>query len=224
MRRATGFDCLAMVKPQFEVGRERVGKGGVVRDAELRREVDRRVARRRGAGRAVLGRRRRAAGPEGNLETFLWLAEGARAGLVDDEAAAGRAVTGASSPTAARARRRTRSRTLIGRRAAPACELRFDPEEAEKHGIEAGAGHRGRRRVGDDVDLCVVLGGDGTILSALRRYAGHRRAVFAVNFGEVGFLATIDPDGFEEGFARRSPASSRCSSCPTISLGRPDGT
>jgi 23S rRNA (cytidine1920-2'-O)/16S rRNA (cytidine1409-2'-O)-methyltransferase len=36
---ATRFDCLAMVKPQFEVGRERVGKGGVVRDPALRREA-----------------------------------------------------------------------------------------------------------------------------------------------------------------------------------------
>src|SRR3954469_21517536 len=33
---AATFDCLAMVKPQFEVGRERIGKGGVVRDPELR--------------------------------------------------------------------------------------------------------------------------------------------------------------------------------------------
>ena len=45
------FDCLAMVKPQFEVGRERVGKGGVVRDPELRREA---VAVR-GRVRAALG-------------------------------------------------------------------------------------------------------------------------------------------------------------------------
>src|SRR4051794_11690423 len=36
---AEGFDCLAMVKPQFEVGRERVGKGGVVRDPQARRDA-----------------------------------------------------------------------------------------------------------------------------------------------------------------------------------------
>ena len=36
---ADRFDCLALVKPQFEVGRGGVGKGGVVRDAELRREA-----------------------------------------------------------------------------------------------------------------------------------------------------------------------------------------
>ena len=38
------FDCLAMVKPQFEVGKDRIGKGGVVRDLELRREAVRTVA------------------------------------------------------------------------------------------------------------------------------------------------------------------------------------
>ena len=39
---APAFDCLAMVKPQFEVGRERVGKGGVVRDPDARRDALRR--------------------------------------------------------------------------------------------------------------------------------------------------------------------------------------
>src|ERR687895_1322441 len=42
---AERFDCLAMVKPQFEVGRERLGKGGVVRSAEHRREAVATVAR-----------------------------------------------------------------------------------------------------------------------------------------------------------------------------------
>ena len=62
---ADEFDCLAMVKPQFEVGKDRVGKGGVVRDLELRREAVRSVAaavRRRGDGqRAVRARRARPA-------------------------------------------------------------------------------------------------------------------------------------------------------------------
>jgi 23S rRNA (cytidine1920-2'-O)/16S rRNA (cytidine1409-2'-O)-methyltransferase len=40
---ASEFDCLAMVKPQFEVGRERLGKGGVVRDPALFRVVEQRL-------------------------------------------------------------------------------------------------------------------------------------------------------------------------------------
>ena len=75
----TAFDCLAMVKPQFEVGRDRIGKGGVVRDPELRREVVQDVAAAaRAEGAAVMGSAPSALeGPSGNRETFLWLAEGA---------------------------------------------------------------------------------------------------------------------------------------------------
>ena len=79
---ADRFDCLAMVKPQFEVGRERIGKGGVVRDPELRREAVLGVAAAaRTLGAAVLGAAPSSLpGPSGNRETFLRLAEGARAG------------------------------------------------------------------------------------------------------------------------------------------------
>jgi NAD+ kinase len=45
-----------------------------------------------------------------------------------------------------------------------------------------------------DVDLAVVLGGDGTILRALQRYSGTNVPVFAINFGEIGFLATAERD------------------------------
>ena len=78
---AEPFDCLAMVKPQFEVGRERVGKGGVVRDPEARREAIEAVAAcGRSLGAAVLGTAVSGLpGPAGNLETFVWFAEAGRA-------------------------------------------------------------------------------------------------------------------------------------------------
>jgi len=80
---APTFDCLAMVKPQFEVGKERLGKGGVVRDLELRREAVRTVAA--SVDVAVMGSAPSAlAGPSGNKETFLWLAEPGRAGAVEE--------------------------------------------------------------------------------------------------------------------------------------------
>jgi NAD+ kinase len=44
-----------------------------------------------------------------------------------------------------------------------------------------------------------VLGGDGTILSTLRRYAHREVPVFAVNFGTIGFLATIEPAELDKG-------------------------
>lgn len=86
---AARFDCLALVKPQFEVGRGGVGKGGVVRDAELRREALVQVgeaAIRLGA--AVLGYASSGLpGPKGNRETFVWISEQPRGGLSDLEAA-----------------------------------------------------------------------------------------------------------------------------------------
>jgi 23S rRNA (cytidine1920-2'-O)/16S rRNA (cytidine1409-2'-O)-methyltransferase len=76
---AESFDCLAMVKPQFEVGRERVGRGGVVRDPALRREAVEAVAA--SAPAAVLGFAPSGLpGPAGNRETFVWLAERGREG------------------------------------------------------------------------------------------------------------------------------------------------
>ena len=78
---ADRFDCLAMVKPQFEVGRERVGKGGVVRDPSVRREALGAVAEAgRVSGAAVCGFAPSGLpGPAGNRETFVWFAEGTRA-------------------------------------------------------------------------------------------------------------------------------------------------
>jgi 23S rRNA (cytidine1920-2'-O)/16S rRNA (cytidine1409-2'-O)-methyltransferase len=91
---AAEFDALAMVKPQFEVGRGRVGKGGVVREPEDRRAALVAVARAaREAGAAVLGFAPSGLpGPKGNRETFVWLAEAGRAGAIDDLEAAAAAV------------------------------------------------------------------------------------------------------------------------------------
>jgi 23S rRNA (cytidine1920-2'-O)/16S rRNA (cytidine1409-2'-O)-methyltransferase len=88
---APRFDALVMVKPQFEVGPERVGKNGVVRDAADRRAALLAVAR--SADAAVLGFASSGLpGPKGNRETFVWLAERGRAGAVADLDAAARAV------------------------------------------------------------------------------------------------------------------------------------
>ena len=81
------FDALVMVKPQFELGPGKVGKGGVVRDPALRREAVLAVAA--GAGASVMGFASSGLpGPKGNRETFVWLAEPGRAGAVTDLEAA----------------------------------------------------------------------------------------------------------------------------------------
>lgn len=72
---ADGADLVVMVKPQFEVGRERLGSGGVVRDARLRADAVLSVAR--AAGDLGLGVvdvcTSSLPGPSGNVEFFLWL-------------------------------------------------------------------------------------------------------------------------------------------------------
>lgn len=75
---AENADLVLMVKPQFEVGKERVGKGGVVRDPELRAEAVGSVATAldaRGWGvRAVAVSP--LPGPSGNVEYFVWARRG----------------------------------------------------------------------------------------------------------------------------------------------------
>jgi NAD+ kinase len=79
-------------------------------------------------------------------------------------------------------------------------EVRLSRDEAEKHRL---AGREGLVITDEyDADLAIVLGGDGTILSTLRRYAGTRVPVFAFNFGAIGFLATVEPLDLEEGVRR----------------------
>jgi 23S rRNA (cytidine1920-2'-O)/16S rRNA (cytidine1409-2'-O)-methyltransferase len=73
---AERFDALAMVKPQFEAGREHVSRGGVVRDPEARQAaVDSVADCARELGYEVRGAASSGLpGPAGNLETFVWIA------------------------------------------------------------------------------------------------------------------------------------------------------
>ncbi|MGH3099862.1 MAG: NAD(+)/NADH kinase [Thermoleophilia bacterium] len=101
--------------------------------------------------------------------------------------------------------------------------LRFDEAETRKHKLTPGGGLELNAARIDDVELCIVMGGDGTILTALRHYAGTGVPVFAVNFGEVGFLATIDPDGLPGQFDRAFAGGFETLELPTIAVGRPEG-
>jgi len=103
--------------------------------------------------------------------------------------------------------------------------LVFDETETVKHNLQEGPGLEVCAAPSPDgVELCIVLGGDGTILTALRTFAGSEVPVFAVNFGEIGFLATLDPDGVREGFGLAFDGRFDTMALPAISLGRPDGS
>ena len=97
-----------------------------------------------------------------------------------------------------------------------ACEMgavmRLDPEETRKHRLEPADGLVLDAPIESDVDICFALGGDGTILGALRTYAGTNVPVFAVNFGEIGFLATVDREQAQSGFRAGVCRRFRCTS------------
>jgi NAD+ kinase len=125
-------------------------------------------------------------------------------------------------------RRPEETRDALGKLLAAArtadVELRFDAEETEKHQIQGGDGILVNAQDGvEDIDLVFVLGGDGTILTALRRHAGTGIPVFAVNFGQVGFLATVEPQELEEAFALAYRGEFDLLRLPAIALEAPDG-
>jgi NAD+ kinase len=86
-------------------------------------------------------------------------------------------------------------------------ELVLSPDEAAKHGRAAGSGN---------ADLGVVLGGDGTMLRALKQLLGTGTPVLGVNFGRVGFLASIAADELEDGLRRAFAGDYRVFELPTL--------
>jgi len=74
------------------------------------------------------------------------------------------------------------------------------PDEHEKHLVAAT--HIERVADGERPDVCLVLGGDGSILYALRHFAHTGVPVFGINFGTVGFLAAIERADLETGLER----------------------
>jgi NAD+ kinase len=97
-------------------------------------------------------------------------------------------------------------------------ELRLDREETNKHAFEPGASLTLDAPLDPSVDLCLALGGDGTILNALRTYAGTGVPVFGINFGEMGFLATVDREDARSGYIRALAGEFEVLSLPAIEL------
>ncbi len=77
--------------------------------------------------------------------------------------------------------------------------LRFDEAETSKHNLTESDGVVINAPLNQDVEICFALGGDGTILTALRRYANTGVPVFGVNFGEIGFLSAVDREDARAG-------------------------
>jgi NAD+ kinase len=108
---------------------------------------------------------------------------------------------------------------LIERATAEGVELRFSEEEAEKHGLTERPGVTlGADLAEDGTDLVAVLGGDGTILRAMRTFVGRGVPVFAFNFGAIGFLSTVDHGQEEEGIRRVLEGDFELLSMPALSI------
>ena len=82
-------------------------------------------------------------------------------------------------------------------------ELLMPAEEAAKHPGAAGLGYRPVDEAGlRAADLCLVFGGDGTILRSLSRLLGTSVPTLGVNYGNVGFLASLPREGWEAGLEK----------------------
>jgi len=103
-------------------------------------------------------------------------------------------------------------RILMDAAEAAGAVLKFDADEAAKHGIDS-------PQTDQSPDLCFVLGGDGATLRALRAHAGTDIPVFAINFGKIGFLATVDRDGLTEGLRRAFEGDYEVVDLPALTLG-----
>ena len=244
-------DLALMVKPQFEVGRERLGSGGVVRDVALHAEAVRDVAA--AAAKAGLGVRGVAAsplpGPAGNVEYFLWLRADAPPLREEDVARAieegpagdGRFERTAADPTGSADETRTsgsgatngrrgvwgradgtrRAHRAVGRPHRPA----GGPGRRARHGraavgrgvgVRVLAGEAGELETDapvcaadaealEDIELVVVLGGDGTMLrgAEVARSAGVPAAGREPGPGRLPGRGRVRGPGLRRGPHRR---------------------
>lgn len=91
------------------------------------------------------------------------------------------------------------------------------PDEVEKHN-HAAAGVEQVETLPSDPDLCLVLGGDGSILHALRRFSRTGVPVFGVNFGTVGFLAAVEREEAATGIRRALAGETETIALPALAI------
>ena len=100
------------------------------------------------------------------------------------------------------------------------CTLVASAEERAKH-ANAASGIGVLEELGGEPELCLVLGGDGTILKALRQHANSPVPVFGINYGTIGFLAAADRDELDAGLRRALTGEFDVMSLPALEVGAP---
>jgi NAD+ kinase len=91
-------------------------------------------------------------------------------------------------------------KTAVDMARAEGIQLISTADEHEKH-VDV-ARHIERVADGERPDVCLVLGGDGSILYALRHFANTGVPVFGINFGTIGFLAAVEREQLTDGLRR----------------------
>jgi len=102
-------------------------------------------------------------------------------------------------------------------------EVRVPREELEKHSLEPRAHAVLGCEPDDETDLAIVFGGDGTVFTALRAFAGRGVPVVAFNYGTIGFLATFERDSLDEGLGRALSGDFDVLSMPALAIDGADG-
>lgn len=186
-------ELIILIKPQFEAGREKVGKGGVVKDPEVVREVVERISgeiSRRGVDILKI-EPSKLKGPKGNTEYFLRGIKKARTRRKDKTMK-----TVGIVPNLQKKRSRDMAKEIIRMLVDRGMDYYLDSFSREI--VEKEDRLLEDRKLAESSDLIVVLGGDGTFLSAVRRFARYRVPLLGVNLGNLGFLAETGPEELEE--------------------------
>ena len=104
-----------------------------------------------------------------------------------------------------------------------AAEAKGSPVVAEARELEKHPSAAARVGSLDDLDgdpdVCLVLGGDGSILHALRRWSGTDVAVLGVNYGTIGFLAAVEREELANGLERLFAREFDVMEMPGLELG-----
>jgi NAD+ kinase len=107
---------------------------------------------------------------------------------------------------------------LVKRLTAAGIEVLVPAGEADKHAIGERDGVVLDADPAADTDVAVVLGGDGSILTAMRIFAGRPVPVFSFNYGAIGFLSSVDHGCLEDGIERLVHGNFEVIGMPALSV------
>ena len=110
-------------------------------------------------------------------------------------------------------------RTAVEAARAASVDLVMTAEERDKH--DGPAAEITIVDEGERPDVCIVLGGDGSILYALRRFADTGVPVFGINFGTVGFLAAVEREELQDGLRRAFSGDFKAMDLPALRVNLP---